>query len=61
VLTSIGSSIPTWVMDAKQASDFWRVSESQFKRMAPRLPRQAVTEQRYIYPRSVLLAWLLGR
>jgi hypothetical protein len=49
------------VMDAKQAADFLRISESEFKRMASRLPRNAVTERRYIYLRSELLAWLLGR
>jgi hypothetical protein len=31
-------------MDAKQAADFLRISESEFKRMAPGLPRHAVTE-----------------
>jgi hypothetical protein len=49
------------VMDARQAADFLRISQSEFKRMAPRLPRHAVTERRYIYLRSELLAWLLGR
>jgi hypothetical protein len=48
-------------MDAKQAADFLRISESEFKGMAPRLPRHAVTEQRYIYLRSELLAWLARR
>jgi hypothetical protein len=49
------------VMDAKQAADFLRTSESEFKRMAPGLPRHVVTERRYIYLRSELLTWLLGR
>lgn len=49
------------VMDAKQAADFLKISESEFKRMAPRLPRHAVTERRYIYLRSELLAWLARR
>ena len=48
-------------MDTKQAADFLRISESEFERMAPRLPRHAVTERRYIYLRSELLAWLTGR
>ena len=48
-------------MDAKQAADFLRIIDSEFKRMAPELPRHAVTERRYIYLRSELLAWLLGR
>jgi hypothetical protein len=48
-------------MDAKEAADFLRISESEFKRMAPGLPRHAVTERRYIYLRSELLTWLLGR
>lgn len=49
------------VMDAKEAADFLRISESEFKRIAPRLPRHAVTERRYIYLRSELLSWLTGR
>ena len=49
------------VMDAKQAADFLRISESEFKRMAPGLPRHAVTERRFIYLRSELLAWLTRR
>jgi hypothetical protein len=49
------------VMDAKEAADFLRISESEFKRMAPGLPRHAITERRYIYLRSELLAWLLRR
>lgn len=48
-------------MDAKEAADFLRISQSEFKRMAPRLPRHAVTERRFIYLRSELLAWLLRR
>ena len=49
------------VMDAKQAADFLRINESEFKRMAPGLPRHAVTERRYTYLRSELLAWLTRR
>lgn len=49
------------VMNAKEAADFLRISESEFKRIAPGLPRHAVTERRYIYLRSELLTWLLGR
>jgi hypothetical protein len=48
-------------MDTKLAADFLRISESEFERMAPRQPRHAVTERRYIYLRSELLAWLTGR
>jgi hypothetical protein len=48
-------------MDVKEAAIFLRISESEFKRMAQRLPRDAVTERRYIYLRSELSAWLLGR
>jgi hypothetical protein len=48
-------------MDAKQAADFLRISESEFKRMAPGLPRHAVTQRRYIYLRRELLAWLTER
>ena len=42
-------------MDAKQAADYLRISESEFKRMAPGLPRHAVTERQYLYLRSELL------
>lgn len=49
------------VMNAKEAADFLRISESEFKRIAPSLPRHAVTERRYIYLRSELLAWLMRR
>jgi hypothetical protein len=48
-------------MDAKQAASFLRMSESEFKRMAPRLPCHAVTVRCYIYLRSELLAWLTRR
>jgi hypothetical protein len=48
-------------MDAKQAADFLRISESEFKRMASGQPRHAVTERRYIYLRSELRAWLTRR
>jgi hypothetical protein len=48
-------------MDAKEAASFLRISESEFERMAPRLPRHAVTERRYIYLQSELLAWLTAR
>ena len=61
VLTAIGSAVLPWVMNAKEAADFLRISESEFKRMAPSLLRHAVTERRYIYLRSAILAWLLGR
>ena len=49
------------VMNAKEAAEFLRISESEFKRMATGLPRHAVTERRYVYLRSELLAWLTGR
>jgi len=49
------------VMDAKQAADFLRISVSEYKRIALELPRHAVTEPRYIYLRSELLAWLARR
>ena len=49
------------VMNAKEAADFLRISESEFKRMARGLPRHAVTDRRYIYLRSELLAWLTRR
>jgi hypothetical protein len=48
-------------MDAKQAADFLRISESEFMRIALRLPRHVVTERRYIYLRSEMLAWLTRR
>jgi hypothetical protein len=49
------------IMNAKEAADFLRISESEFKRIAPSLPRHPITERRYIYLRSELLAWLMGR
>ncbi len=49
------------VMDAKEAADFLRVPYSEFKRMAPCLPRCPVTERRYVYYRRHLIEWLLQR
>jgi hypothetical protein len=49
------------IMDAKEAADFLRISESEFKRLAPSLPRHAVTERRYVYVRSELMRWLSVR
>jgi hypothetical protein len=49
------------VMNAKEAAEFLRISASEFLRMARGLPRHAVTERRFIYVRSELLAWLTGR
>lgn len=49
------------VMSSTEAADFLRVSEAQFKRMAPYLPRHPITERRYVYIRSELLAWLKER
>ena len=48
-------------LDAKEAAAFLRISESEFKRMAPGLPRHAVTERRFVYLRSELLTWLTRR
>lgn len=49
------------IMNAKEAADFLRISESEFKRIASSLPRHPITERRYIYLRSDLLAWLVRR
>lgn len=49
------------VMDAKEAADFLRIPYSEFKRIAPCLPRSPVTERRFVYYRRDLLDWLLER
>lgn len=49
------------VMDAREAADFLRIPYSEFKRIAPCLPRSPVTERRFVYYRRDLLEWLLER
>ena len=49
------------LMDAKEAADFLRLPYSEFKRIAPTLPRHPVTERRYVYHRKELLDWVLTR
>ncbi len=49
------------VMDAREAADFLRISHDLFKRLAPGLPRHAITERNYVYLRSELLEWVSGR
>lgn len=49
------------VMNAKEAAEFLRMPESEFRRIAPALPRHAVTERRYVYYRGELLEWALSR
>jgi len=34
---------------------------SEFRRLAPYLPRHLVTERRYVYHRKELLEWVLNR
>ena len=49
------------LMNAKEAADFLRLPYTEFKRLAPTLPRHAVTEQRYVYSRKELLEWYFSR
>jgi hypothetical protein len=49
------------LMDAKEAADFLRLPYTEFKRLAPTLPRHAVTERRYVYSRRELLEWYFSR
>jgi hypothetical protein len=49
------------LMDAKEAADFLRMPYSEFRRLAPYLPRHLVTERRYVYHRKELLEWVLTR
>ena len=49
------------LMNAKEAADFLRVPYSEFRRLAPYMPRHRVTEQRYVYHRKELLEWVLTR
>lgn len=46
------------VMNAREAADFLRISESEFNRIESKLPQHAITERRYIYLRSALRATL---
>ncbi len=45
-------------MDGKEAAAFLKVSEAQFNRLAPRLPRHKKTGLGYRYLRSEILVWL---
>ena len=49
------------LMNAKEAADFLRMPYSEFRRLAPYLPRHRVTERRYVYHRKELLDWVLTR
>jgi hypothetical protein len=49
------------LMDAKEAAEFLRMPYSEFRRLAPYLPRHPVTERRYVYHRKELLEWVLTR
>ncbi len=49
------------LMNAKEAADFLRIPDSEFRRLAPYLPRHSVTERRYVYHRKELLEWVLSR
>jgi hypothetical protein len=49
------------LMNAKEAADFLRLPFTEFKRLAPTLPRHAVTERRYVYSRRELLEWYFSR
>jgi hypothetical protein len=49
------------VMNAKEAADFLRMPYSEFKSIAPSLPRHALSERRFVYTRKELLVWMLTR
>ena len=49
------------VMNAKEAAELLRMPESEFRRIAPDLPRHTVSERRYVYLHSELLDWLRER
>ncbi len=49
------------LMNAREAADFLRMPYSEFRRLAPYLPRHPVTERRYVYHRKELLDWVLTR
>ncbi len=49
------------LLNAKEAADFLRMPYSEFRRLAPYLPRHPVTERRYVYHRKELLDWVLNR
>ena len=49
------------LMNAKEAADFLHLPYTEFKRLAPTLPRHAVTERRYVYSRRELLEWYFSR
>ena len=49
------------LMNANEAADFLRMPYSEFRRLAPYLPRHPVTERRYVYHRKELLEWVLTR
>jgi hypothetical protein len=49
------------LMSAKEAADFLRIPYSEFRRLAPYLPRHQVTERRYVYHHKELLDWVLTR
>ena len=49
------------LMNAKETADFLRMPYSEFRRLAPYLPRHRVTERRYVYHRKELLEWVLTR
>lgn len=49
------------VLDAKQAADFLRMPEAEFRRLAPSLPRHRISERRYVYLKRELLDWLGDR
>ena len=49
------------LMNAEEAAEFLRMPYSEFRRLAPCLPRHPVTERRYVYHRKELLEWVLTR
>ena len=49
------------LMNARETAEFLRMPYSEFRRLAPYLPRHQVTERRYVYHRKELLEWVLTR
>ncbi len=49
------------LMNAQEAADFLRMPYSEFRKVAPVVPRHAISERRFIYRRSELLEWALSQ
>lgn len=49
------------VMSPEEAAEFLRMPYSEFRRLAPKLPRHAISERKHVYVRGELLRWLMER